>query len=105
MVAHSRSLNAAISMTAKAPLAYEVAEAAPDAVAEVEADVAEPLLPAVAEPEPEWLELEVLVAVVIWEAIVAAIASAVAFRVPHCSFARHSACCSAMLAFLLIHCP
>lgn len=76
-----------MSMTAKAPLAYEVVEAAPLAEAEAEAEVAEPLPAAVAEPVP----LEVEDAVVDSEAIVAAIASAVALRVPHCWLARHAA--------------
>ena len=74
-----------MSITAKAPLVYEVTEAAPVAVAE--AEVAEALLPAVADPEL----LEVEDAVDDWAAEVSAIASAVAFLVPHCWLVRHAA--------------
>lgn len=87
-----------MSTTAKAPLVYEVIEAPPLAVAEAAAE--EALLAAEAVPVP----LEVADAEEDWVAAVAAMASAVAFRVPQTRLERQVAWAWASPAFLSLHC-
>jgi len=94
--AYSMSLKAAISITAKAPVAYVVIGAsAALAVGEAAEEAALPVGELVALPvEDTVLELE---------AAVAAMASAVAFRLPHSWLALQAAWPSAFIGFLATH--
>ena len=94
-------MNAAINKAAKAPVVNcwdKPAAAFPECVAE-----AEELAP-VAEPEAEEDgELDVVAAADEAAAAVAARASAVALRVPHCSLEAQTDWASASLGWLLMH--
>jgi hypothetical protein len=98
--AYKKSLNAAINTATKAPVVISDERAA--TLDDVAAAVAE-----VAEPEPE-LEWEVELDAVLWapadeDAALAARASAVAFREPHCSLFWHWVWPSKSLGWLAMH--